>query len=100
MSGWSRQMVLRMALGAKRINVLSMVLGQAGKMIIIGITIGTLAALGLTRLMARMLFRVSPWDPGTLAGVVLLLSVVSLLACYIPAHRATKVDPMIALRHE
>ncbi|HMD43452.1 MAG TPA: ABC transporter permease [Candidatus Acidoferrum sp.] len=96
----TQEIGIRMALGAERMNVLRMVLGQAGKMIIFGIAIGILATLGLTRLMAAMLFRVSPWDPATLAGVVVLLSVVSLLAGYIPARRATKVDPVIALRYE
>ncbi|HEY2121272.1 MAG TPA: ABC transporter permease [Candidatus Acidoferrum sp.] len=96
----TQEIGIRMALGAERSNVLRMVLGQAGKMVILGVVIGILAALAFTRLMASMLFGVSPWDPVTLLGVVVVLSLVSLLACYIPARRATRVDPMIALRYE
>ena len=91
---------IRMALGAERANVLRMVLSQAGKTIMLGVGIGLVASLALTRLMASMLFGVSASDPVTLAGVALLLTTVSLLACYIPARRATRVDPMIALRYE
>jgi predicted permease len=96
----TQEIGIRMALGAERANVLSMVLGQAGKMIILGVAIGILATLGLTGLMASMLFGVTPWDPVTLGGVALLLSLVSLFACYVPAQRAARVDPMIALRYE
>jgi predicted permease len=96
----TREIGIRMALGAKRGNVLRMVLGQAGKMVVLGVVVGMVAAFGLTRLIASMLFGVSPWDPVTLVGVALLLSAVSLLASYIPARRATQVDPMIALRYE
>ncbi|MGO9641705.1 MAG: ADOP family duplicated permease [Candidatus Acidiferrales bacterium] len=91
---------IRMALGAERTNVLRMVLGQAGKMVLLGIGIGLAAALALSRLMASMLFGVRPSDPFTLTAVSLLLAAVSLLACYIPARRAIRVDPMIALRYE
>jgi putative ABC transport system permease protein len=89
-----------MALGAKRAAVLLMILNQAGKMVMLGVGVGLLAALGLTRLMASMLFGVSPSDPLTLTWVALLLTAVSLLACYMPAHRATRVDPTVALRYE
>jgi predicted permease len=99
--GQRRQEIgIRMALGAERANVLRMVLGQAGKMVIIGVAIGIAASLALTRMMSSMLFGVSPWDPLTLAGVAMLLALVSLFACYIPARRATRVDPMVALRYE
>jgi ABC-type antimicrobial peptide transport system permease subunit len=91
---------IRMALGAERRDVLQLVLGDAGRMVIVGVGIGLAAVLGLTRMMASMLFGVSPTDPITLAGVALLLTAVSLLACYIPARRATRVDPNIALRYE
>lgn len=91
---------IRMALGAERANVLCMVLSQAGQIVMLGVGIGLLATLALTRLMASMLVGVSPSDPITLAGVALLLAVVSLLACYVPARRASRVDPMIALRYE
>jgi ABC-type antimicrobial peptide transport system permease subunit len=89
-----------MALGAERRDVLQLVLGDAGRMVMLGVGIGLAAVLGLTRMMASMLFGVSPTDPITLTGVALLLSGVSLLACYIPARRATRVDPNIALRYE
>jgi predicted permease len=91
---------IRMALGAGRSTVLRMVLAQAGKMVMLGVVIGLVAAILLTRLMASMLFGVSPTDPVTLGVVALLLTAVALIACYIPALRATRVDPMIALRYE
>jgi ABC-type antimicrobial peptide transport system permease subunit len=89
-----------MALGAGRFTVLRMVLGQAGKMVMLGVVIGMVAAILLTRLMSSILFGVSPSDPLTLAAVAFMLTAVALFACYIPARRATRVDPMIALRYE
>ena len=91
---------IRMALGAERTDVLLMVLKHAGKMVMLGVGVGLMAAVGLTRLMSSMLFGVNPSDPLTLTGVALLLTAVSLLACYMPAHRATRVDPTVALRYE
>ena len=91
---------IRMALGAQHRDVLRMVLGQGGKIALIGTAIGLALAFGLTRLMSNLLFSVSASDPLTFAGVAGLLLVVAMLACYIPARRAMKVDPMVALRHE
>ncbi len=91
---------IRMALGAQPRDILRDVLGQGGKMAAAGIALGLLASLGLTRLMASMLFGVSATDPSTFAAVVAVLLGVALLACWIPARRAMRVDPMVALRHE
>jgi len=91
---------LRMALGAQRRDILRLVLGHGARMALAGAAIGVAAALGLTRLMANQLFGVSPHDPLTFAGVALLLMLVAIVACYIPARRAMRVDPMIALRCE
>jgi predicted permease len=91
---------IRMALGARRGNVLGLVLGQASKLTLLGVTIGIVGALGLTRFMSSLLYGVKPTDPLTFLSVPVMLSAVALLASYIPAHRATKVDPMAALRHE
>ncbi|MFB3920477.1 MAG: ABC transporter permease [Terriglobia bacterium] len=91
---------IRMALGADRREVLRMVLREGTRMTLLGIVIGIVGALALTRLMASMLFGISAHDPLTLASVASLLVLVGLVACYIPARRATKVDPMVALRYE
>ncbi len=91
---------VRMALGAQRDDVLRLVIGHGAKMALIGVAIGIGASLGLTRLMANQLFGVSAHDPLTFAGVGVLLLLVAVAACYIPARRATRVDPMIALRHD
>ncbi len=91
---------IRMALGAKRADVLRMVLSQAGKMAALGVGIGLLASFGLTRLMSSLLFGVSTHDPITFSAVALVLIPVALAACYIPARRASSVDPIVALRYE
>jgi putative ABC transport system permease protein len=91
---------IRMALGAQRSHVLRLMLGEGMKMALVGVAIGMAAALGLTQLMASMLFGVSATDPITFGGVALVLTGVALAACYIPARRAMRVDPMVALRYE
>ena len=91
---------IRMALGAGRRDVLKIVIGQGMLPAAIGAGIGLVAALLLTRLMTSLLFGVSPADPVTLAVIISMLATVALMACYLPAHRATRTDPMIALRYE
>jgi predicted permease len=91
---------IRMALGAQRSHVLRLMLGEGMRMALVGVAIGMAVALGLTQLMASMLFGVSATDPITFCGVALVLTSVALAACYIPARRAMRVDPMVALRYE
>jgi putative ABC transport system permease protein len=96
----TREFGIRMALGATAKGVLLQVFGDGALTTMVGVAIGIAGSFALTRTMQSLLFDVSPTDPATLAGVALLLTGVSLLACYIPARRATRVDPVIALRHE
>jgi putative ABC transport system permease protein len=91
---------IRMALGAERGNVVRMVVRETGKMVAVGLIVGLLASMGFSRLIASMLFRVTSHDPLTLVSVAVVLSTLALAACYIPARRAAKVDPMVALRYE
>jgi putative ABC transport system permease protein len=91
---------VRMALGAERGDVMKVVVGQGLRSALIGTGIGMVASLALTRFFATMLFGIKPTDPVTVVAVSLLLLMVTLFACYLPARRATKVDPMVALRYE
>jgi putative ABC transport system permease protein len=96
----TREIGIRMALGAQRRDMLGMVLRQSLTVVVIGIAIGLLAAFASTRLLASLLYGVGANDALTYASVVFLLGTAALLASYIPARRAMKVDPMIALRYE
>lgn len=96
----TREIGVRVALGAASADVLKMIIGQGMRTIFIGLIFGLAGALALTRFVGSLLFGVTATDPVTFAGVILLLLAAALLACYIPARRATRVDPMIALRYE
>ena len=91
---------IRMALGGQRRDVLRLILGEGASLTFVGILIGIVGALGLSRLMASLLFEVKPTDPEIFATVAILLALVALAACYIPARRAMRTDPMVALRDE
>ena len=95
-----REIGIRLALGAQSGDVLSMVLKEGAKLALLGVFIGVFAAFGLARLMTSLLFGVTAHDPLTFACVATLLVSVTLLACYVPARRSMKIDPMVALRYE
>jgi putative ABC transport system permease protein len=91
---------LRMALGAQPQDVLRVILGHGMRLALVGVAIGLAGALAATRWMSSFLFGVRPTDPLTFAAVVFVLSAAAFLACYFPARRATRIDPMVALRYE
>jgi putative ABC transport system permease protein len=96
----TREIGVRMALGAQMRDVLMLILAKGMRLAVIGVVIGVASALVLGRLMATLLYGISATDPVTFVGIALLLLLVAFVACWIPARRATKVDPMIALRYE
>ena len=96
----TRELGIRMALGAQSRDILRLVVKQVIAIVAIGLAVGIGGALGLTRFMSDMLYNVRPNDPATIAGVAALLAIVALAACYLPARRAIHTDPIIALRHE
>jgi putative ABC transport system permease protein len=91
---------IRMALGAKPVDVLGMVIRQGIILALMGVAIGVVVALGITRLITSMIYGVTPYDPVTFVTVAILLVLVAAAACYVPARRAMRVDPMVALRYE
>ena len=91
---------IRLALGAQRDDVLRLILGEGLRMAFLGVAIGLAGALALSRLLADLLFGISAADPVTFAGVAILLTAMAIAACYIPARRAMRVNPIVALRYE
>jgi putative ABC transport system permease protein len=96
----TQEIGLRMAIGAQRGDVLQLVVGGGMKLALAGVAIGILGALALARLLTTMVYEVTPFDPTSYAATALVLTAVAALACYVPARRATRVDPIVALRTE
>ena len=96
----TREIGMRMALGAQPGNVMRFVMGQGMRVVLLGVAIGLIGALALARVLRNLLFQVAPTDPATFVSVALILSAVALLACYLPARRAARIDPMVALRQQ
>jgi ABC-type antimicrobial peptide transport system permease subunit len=96
----TREIGVRMALGARQVDVLRLILGEGLKLVLAGVALGIIAALAMTRLLTTMLYGVSVTNPLIFLSVVALLVAVSLAACFVPARRAMRVDPMVALRYE
>jgi putative ABC transport system permease protein len=96
----TQEIGLRMAIGAQRGDVVRLVVGGGMKLAVAGVAIGIACALGLARLVATMLYEVTPFDPASYSATAFVLLVVAALACYVPARRALRVDPIVALRQE
>lgn len=96
----TREIAVRLALGAQVRDVLKMVMSQGGTLLLVAFAVGLSGGFALARIMTSLLYGVAPTDPATWFGVSLILAAVALLACYVPSRRATKVDPVVALRYE
>jgi ABC-type antimicrobial peptide transport system permease subunit len=96
----TRELGIRMALGAQRGDLLRLVVGEGILLVVVGSAVGVVAAMGVMHLMSAMLYGIHANDPATFAAVAILLNLVALLACFIPARRAMRVDPIVALRYE
>jgi putative ABC transport system permease protein len=96
----TRELGIRLALGAQRVNLLGLVMAQGMRPAMAGLALGILGAFGLTRFLASQLYQVSPTDPMTVFAASLALGIVAMFACWLPARRAARVDPMVALRAE
>jgi ABC-type antimicrobial peptide transport system permease subunit len=96
----TQEIGIRMALGAEQPQMVRLIVRQGAKLAIAGVAVGVAGAYGLTRLLASLLYRIQPGDPGTFVGAALLLAGIAIIAAYVPARRATKIDPVVALRYE